>query len=261
VEGPIELISATIFESNILLSQFMKFVWRPNKDILLDNNLFFGSTDHSVAKFADRPASPKLPASVSAGPQRQPEANICSATRTAKEGRGRREPRGDYAAQRNEMDAGSNVRLRHAHGEGVARARSVSSLWIDLLVPEWEGGMKWRVIVELGGAEGAVQLHEVSAGRMLGGNIGVDDDGRKNDPGRFNAISAPRRGFRKQAVDLPCFNTADGFKWKLSGLGSIRNWISRLSLDASPSMLDSVSVRANSAPGVRHARLEAGSKR
>jgi hypothetical protein len=59
------------------------------------------------------------------------------------------------------MGAGSGVRLRDADGHMV---RSVSGLWIVLLVPDREGGMKCRVIVELGGTEGTVQLHEISAG-------------------------------------------------------------------------------------------------
>jgi hypothetical protein len=43
-------------------------------------------------------------------------------------------------------------------------ARSTSILWNDLLVLDREGGMKWRVMVELAGAEGTVVLQEVSAG-------------------------------------------------------------------------------------------------
>ena len=47
---------------------------------------------------------------------------------------------------------------------GPATAHSTSGLWIDLPALDREGGMKWRVMVELGGVEGTVQLHEVSAG-------------------------------------------------------------------------------------------------
>jgi hypothetical protein len=45
-----------------------------------------------------------------------------------------------------------------------AHGPSNSSLWIDLLVLDREGGMKWRVMIELAGSKGTVQLHEVSAG-------------------------------------------------------------------------------------------------
>ena len=43
--------------------------------------------------------------------------------------------------------------------------------------------MNWRVMIELVGAEGTVQLHEVSAGgsttaECFGGNVGVDAGGR-----------------------------------------------------------------------------------
>ena len=47
-------------------------------------------------------------------------------------------------------------------------ARSTSILWNDLLVLDREGGMKWRVMVELAGAEGTVVLQEVSAGGSTG---------------------------------------------------------------------------------------------
>src|ERR1700730_2725508 len=43
-------------------------------------------------------------------------------------------------------------------------ARPTGGLWIDLLALDREGGMNWRVMIELVGAEGTVQLHEVSAG-------------------------------------------------------------------------------------------------
>jgi hypothetical protein len=43
-------------------------------------------------------------------------------------------------------------------------ARPTGGLWIDPLVLDREGGMKWRVMIELAGAEGPEQLHEVSAG-------------------------------------------------------------------------------------------------
>ena len=45
-------------------------------------------------------------------------------------------------------------------------ARPTGSLWIDLLVLDREGGMKWQVMIELAGAEGTAQLHEVSVGRL-----------------------------------------------------------------------------------------------
>jgi hypothetical protein len=37
-------------------------------------------------------------------------------------------------------------------------------VWTDLLALGWEGEMKWRIMVELGGAEGALELREVSVG-------------------------------------------------------------------------------------------------
>jgi hypothetical protein len=37
-------------------------------------------------------------------------------------------------------------------------------VWTDLLALGWESEMKWRVMVELGGAEGALELREVSVG-------------------------------------------------------------------------------------------------
>jgi hypothetical protein len=74
----------------------------------------------------------------------------------------RPDPGGDYAAQRNEcwcqLSAVACLRWR-----GPA-ARPTGGLWIDLLVLDREGGMNWRVMIELVGAEGTVPLHEVSAG-------------------------------------------------------------------------------------------------
>ena len=37
-------------------------------------------------------------------------------------------------------------------------------VWTDLLALGWESGMKWRVVVELAGADGTVQSHEISVG-------------------------------------------------------------------------------------------------
>jgi len=37
-------------------------------------------------------------------------------------------------------------------------------VWTDLLALDWEDRMKWRVMVELGGAGGALELREVSVG-------------------------------------------------------------------------------------------------
>ena len=48
--------------------------------------------------------------------------------------------------------------------EWAATAHSTSGLWIDLLALDREGGVRWQVMVELGGVEGTVQLHEVSSG-------------------------------------------------------------------------------------------------
>ena len=56
--------------------------------------------------------------------------------------------------------------------------------------------MKWRVMVELSGADGAVVLHEVSVGaspvgRLFGGNARVDGGGREKGPGRVAETSGP----------------------------------------------------------------------
>ena len=77
-----------------------------------------------------------------------------------------------------ETDAGANVRLRHAPGEEISTVGSTSGLWIDLVALDREGGMKWRVMVELGGVEETVQFDQgqrrrVCDDRMLGGNVGV----------------------------------------------------------------------------------------
>ena len=45
----------------------------------------------------------------------------------------------------------------------AADSRTVG-VWTDPLALGWEGEMKWRVIVELGGAEGALELREVNVG-------------------------------------------------------------------------------------------------
>ena len=37
-------------------------------------------------------------------------------------------------------------------------------VWTDLAALCWEGEMKWRIMVELGGAEGALGVREVSVG-------------------------------------------------------------------------------------------------
>ena len=46
--------------------------------------------------------------------------------------------------------------------------------------------MKWRVVVELAGADGAVQSHEISVGGCgtieFGGNAGADAGGRQEGP-------------------------------------------------------------------------------
>jgi hypothetical protein len=51
--------------------------------------------------------------------------------------------------------------VKGSHGRFAGLIRG---LWIRLLVVDREDEMRWRVIVELGGAEGTVQLHEVSDG-------------------------------------------------------------------------------------------------
>jgi hypothetical protein len=40
----------------------------------------------------------------------------------------------------------------------------IVGVWTDLLALSWEGEMKWRVMVELGGVEGVLELREVSVG-------------------------------------------------------------------------------------------------
>ena len=69
--------------------------------------------------------------------------------------RDRPEPGGGYAAFRKRILA-SKVRLRHAHGEGDPTAHSPIEVYmvIDLVALDRECGMKWRVMVELGGVEG-----------------------------------------------------------------------------------------------------------
>ena len=56
--------------------------------------------------------------------------------------------------------------------------------------------MKWRVVVELAGADGTVQSHEISAGGCGtiddSGNAGADTGGRQKDPGR--AATPPGSG-------------------------------------------------------------------
>ena len=101
-----------------------------------------------------------------------------------------------------ETDAGANVRLRHAPGEEISTVGSTSGLWIDLVALDREGGMKWRVMVELGGVEGTVELYEVSAdgsatteysAETLGLSIAVNC-GRESDPGRAATLPGPGTG-------------------------------------------------------------------
>ena len=58
-----------------------------------------------------------------------------------------------------------------------------------------EGEMKWRVMVELGGAGGALELREVSVGEcrraLFGGNAWVDGGGGQENAGRVAAPSGP----------------------------------------------------------------------
>ena len=63
-----------------------------------------------------------------------------------------------------EMDAGPNVRVLHAQGGEVLTARSTGGTMDRPVALDREGGMQWRVMVELSGVEGTVQLHEVSTG-------------------------------------------------------------------------------------------------
>jgi hypothetical protein len=40
----------------------------------------------------------------------------------------------------------------------------IAGVWTNVLALGWEGGMQWRVMVELGGAEGTLKLREVIVG-------------------------------------------------------------------------------------------------
>lgn len=51
----------------------------------------------------------------------------------------------------------------------VGPRRSNRGVWTNLRALGWEDGMKWRVMVELGGAGGALELHEVSIGERAAG--------------------------------------------------------------------------------------------
>jgi hypothetical protein len=43
--------------------------------------------------------------------------------------------------------------------------QNLGVLWTSLVAADREGEMKWRVIVELAGADGSAQVHEVSVDR------------------------------------------------------------------------------------------------
>ena len=100
-----------------------------------------------------------------------------------------------------ETDADANVRLRHAPGEGVPTAGSTSGLWIDLLALDREGGMKWRVMVELGGVEGTVQLHEVSAGGSATAEYSAETLGLSVAEGKMTLAGLQRHLVQAQAEE------------------------------------------------------------
>ena len=80
--------------------------------------------------------------------------------------------------------------------------------------------MKWRVVVELAGADGAVQTHEISVGGCgtidFGGKAGADAGGRQEDLGRAATPSGSGadRGALPQSATLPALRvstSAEGY--------------------------------------------------
>src|SRR5271157_3973118 len=62
------------------------------------------------------------------------------------------------------IPASETPRYRRRMASDWPSDRPPWGVWTDLLALGREGEMKWRVMVELGGAEGTVELHEVSVG-------------------------------------------------------------------------------------------------
>ena len=115
--------------------------------------------------------------------------------------RDRPEPGGDYASQRNgfwcQLSAAACSRWR-----GPA-ARPTGGLWIDLLALDREGGMNWRVMIELVGAEGTVQLHEVSAGGSTTAECSAETLGLTVAEGKMTLRAAAPPGPRTGRGALP----------------------------------------------------------
>src|ERR1700722_2490381 len=80
-------------------------------------------------------------------------------------------------------------------------ARPTGSLWIDLLVLDREGGMKWRVMIELAGAEGTVQLHEVSAGGSTAAECSAETLGLTVADGKKTLAGLQRHLVQAQAEE------------------------------------------------------------
>ena len=85
--------------------------------------------------------------------------------------------------------------------KGAATAHSTSSLWIDLLALDREGGMRWRVMVELGGVEGTVQLHEVSAGGCTTAEYSAETLGLSVAEGKMTLAGLQRHVVQAQAEE------------------------------------------------------------
>jgi hypothetical protein len=90
------------------------------------------------------------------------------------------------------------VRPRHVTVKDF-HGRTASGLSIDLLELDREGEMKWRVVVELGGAEGTVQLHEVSAGGSLTAGCAAETLGLSMAEGKMTLAGLQRHLVQAQA--------------------------------------------------------------
>jgi hypothetical protein len=77
----------------------------------------------------------------------------------------------------------------------------IGSLSIGLLVLYREGEMRWRVIVELGGAEGTVQLHEVSAGGSATAECSAETLGLTTAEGKMTLAGLQRHLIQAQAEE------------------------------------------------------------
>ena len=82
--------------------------------------------------------------------------------------------------------------------KGAATAHSTRGLWIGLLALDREGGMKWRVMVELGGVEGTVQLHEVSTGGCTTAEYSAEALGLSVAEGKMTQAGLQPTWFRRR---------------------------------------------------------------